>query len=71
MTTVQSCTPFMDLYDAVDDGDVPVFDLEDEDLPGLHWVVTVIGEEQQVATVEGWLHASTAGNRHHFIMYIH
>ena len=49
----------MELYHPVHDGDVPTFDLEDEDLPSLHWVVLVVGEEQQVTSEESRLHATT------------
>ena len=45
--------------DTVHNGDVSVFDLEDQDLPGLDWVTVVVGEEQKVTTIERWLHTAT------------
>ena len=49
----------MDLDDAVHDGDVPALHLEDEDLPGLDGLRLVVGEEQEVSTVERRLHTAT------------
>ena len=49
----------MEFDHPVHDGDVATFDLEDEDLPGLDGVVLVVGEEEQVPSVERWLHATT------------
>ena len=50
----------MDFDDAVHYGDVPVLHLEDEYLSGLNWVVTVVGKEEEVTTVERRLHTTTA-----------
>ena len=52
-------TPFMDFYDTMNDGYVPVLDLENEDLACLHRIVTVVGQEQQIPSIESWFHATT------------
>ena len=49
----------MEFYDPVHYGDVSTFDLEDEDLPCLDWVVLVVGKEEKVASEECRLHATT------------
>lgn len=41
------------------DGNVSVFDLEDQDLSCLDRVTVVVGEEQKVTTIERWLHTTT------------
>ena len=58
-THTHTYTPFMNLYDPMYNGYVPVFDFENEYLPSLYWVVTVVSEKQQVSTIERWLHTST------------
>ena len=55
----------MDLDDAVHDGDVPALHLEDEDLPGLDGLHLVVGEEEEVSTVERRLHAATGHTMTH------
>ena len=45
--------------DPVHNGDVPAFDFENEDLPCFDWLRVVVGEEEEVTTIEGRLHATT------------
>lgn len=60
ITNIQSVTvPFMDLYNTMNDGYVPVLHLKNEDFTSLYRIILVVGEEQQVPSVEGWLHATT------------
>ena len=38
---------------------VSTFDLEHKYLPCLEGLVLVVGEEEKVSTIEGWLHTAT------------
>lgn len=49
----------MYFYDSVDYGYVSAFNLEDDDFSGSDWLVVVVGEKEQVTSVEGWLHTAT------------
>ena len=49
----------MHFDDPVHNGDVPAFDFENEDLPCFDWLRVVVGEEEEVTTIEGRLHATT------------
>ncbi len=51
----------MDFDDSVDNWNVSTFDLENEDLSSLDGLFLVVGQEQEVATVERRLHAATWG----------
>ena len=45
-------------------GDVPAFHLENKYLPSLYGFILVVGEEEKIPTVEGWLHTTTAQEIH-------
>ena len=55
----------MDLNDTMHDGDVPVFNLENEYLSGLDRVLTVVCQEKQVTSIECWLHTTTVHTHTH------
>lgn len=44
----------------MNDGNVPTLDFEDYDFSDADRFVLIIGEEQKVPPVEGWLHTPTA-----------
>ena len=48
-------------------GDVPTLDLENNNVSHSHWLLLVVGEEEEVAAVEGWLHATTGVHNLFFI----
>ena len=50
----------MQLDDPVDDGDVPAFNLEDEDFTSLQWFLLIVGQEEKITTIECRLHTPTA-----------
>ena len=49
----------MDFDDAVHNGDVSTLDLEDKDLSSLDGLILIVGKEEEVPPVEGWLHTAT------------
>ena len=49
----------MDYDNPVHNRYVSTFDLEHHYLPSLEGLVLVVGEEEKVSTIEGWLHAAT------------
>ena len=49
----------VELQHSVHDGNVSTLDLEDHDLPHPDLLLLVVCEEEQVAPLEGWLHAAT------------
>jgi len=53
----------VNLYDAMNDRDLPALDLEDDDFPDSDGLLSVIGEEKQIAAVESRLHGT--GQNHH------
>ena len=44
------------LYDPVHDRNVAALDLEHHNVAGLQWVVFIVGEEEQIASIERRLH---------------
>ena len=49
----------VDFDDTVHNGDVSTLDLEDKDLSSLDGLVLIVGKEEEVPPVEGWLHTAT------------
>ena len=49
----------MDFDNPVHNRYVSTFDLEHEYLPSLEGLILVVGEEEKVSTIEGWLHTAT------------
>lgn len=50
----------MHFKDPVHYGDVPAFHLEHDNLADTDGFFPVVGQKQQVPSVEGWLHATAA-----------
>jgi hypothetical protein len=48
----------MDPQYTMDDGDISIFNFEDDDLSNSDWII-VVGEEEDVATLESWHHWAT------------
>lgn len=53
-------SPFMHIEHPVDNRDVPALDFEDHNLANTDGCVCLIVQKQNVATLEGWPHTSTA-----------
>ena len=58
-TVIRWDSLLVDFDDAVHNGDVSTLDLEDKDLSSLDGLVLIVGKEEEVPAVEGWLHTAT------------
>ena len=64
----------MNLDNSVDDGNLATFDLKDKYFSSLYRVILVVGEEQQVTSVECRFHTATGmghGNKSLTIAFRH
>jgi len=50
---------FMDFEDPMDNGDITTLDFEHDDLANTNGFLFIISQEQQVTSVERWLHTTT------------
>ena len=60
---------FMQLDDPMHNGDVPAFDLENEDLTSLQWFFLVVCQEEKVTSIERRLHTTTATMKEEMFTY--